>query len=49
MKQVPTDATLHSINSLSNADLSVFDSIDEAVLADYAVSFPNLFFTIYQC
>jgi F-type H+-transporting ATPase subunit gamma len=36
MKQVPTDATLHSINSLSNADLSVFDSIDEAVLADYA-------------
>lgn len=36
MKQVPTDATLHSINSLSNADLSVFDSIDESVLADYA-------------
>jgi len=36
MKQVPTDATLHSVNSLSNADLSVFDSIDEAVLADYA-------------
>jgi len=36
MKQVPTNATLHSLNSLSNADLSVFDSIDESVLADYA-------------
>merc|ERR1712226_898662 len=36
MKQVPTNATLHSVSSLSSADLSVFDSIDEAVLADYA-------------
>merc|ERR1739848_53378 len=36
MKQVPTNATLHSVSSLSSADLSVFDSIDEAVLDDYA-------------
>jgi len=36
MKQVPTNAVMHSLNSLSKADLSVFDSIDESVLADYA-------------
>lgn len=36
MKQVPTNATLHSAGSLDSADLSIFDSIDEAVLADYA-------------
>merc|ERR1711972_1307817 len=36
MKQVPTDAVLHSQSSLSNADLSVFDSIDDDVLEDYA-------------
>jgi len=36
MKQTPTNATLHSVNSLSNADLSVYDSIDGDVLADYA-------------
>lgn len=36
MKQVPTDAVLHSQSSLGNADLSVFDSIDDDVLEDYA-------------
>lgn len=36
MKQIPTNATLHSVASLSNADLSVFDSIDESVIDDYA-------------
>jgi|ERR1712110_114260 len=36
MKQVPTNATLHSVASLSSADLSVFDSVDESVLEDYA-------------
>lgn len=36
MKQVPSDAVLHSQSSLSNADLSVFDSIDDDVLEDYA-------------
>ena len=37
MKQVPTNVTLHSVASLSNADLSVFDSVDEGVIDDYAV------------
>merc|ERR1711970_725576 len=36
MKQIPTNATLHSVASLSNADLSVFDSIDQSVIDDYA-------------
>lgn len=38
MKQIPTMAVLHSVNSLSNADLQAFDSVDEGVLEDYAVS-----------
>ena len=38
MKQVPTAVPMHSVNSLSSADLSVFDSIDSDVLEDYAVS-----------
>lgn len=36
MKQVPTNCAVHSVTSLGNADLSVFDSIDEDVLNDYA-------------
>jgi len=36
MKQVPTNATLHSLGSLSQADLSVYDSVDGDVIADYA-------------
>lgn len=36
MKQVPTNATMHSLSSLSKADLSVYDSVDGQVLSDYA-------------
>ena len=39
MKQVPTNVPLHSLSSLSKADLSVYDSVDDQVLSDYAVSF----------
>merc|ERR1712226_1492278 len=36
MKQVPTRATLHSVNSLkSSGGLSLFDSVDNDVLEDY--------------
>ena len=38
MKQVPTNATMHSLSSLSKADLSIYDSVDDQVLSDYAVS-----------
>ena len=38
MKQVPTNVPLHSLSSLSKADLSVYDSVDDQVLNDYAVS-----------
>ena len=37
MKQVPTNVTMHSVSSLSNADLSIYDSVDDQVLSDYAV------------
>jgi len=36
MKQVPTNATMHSVSSLSKADLSIYDSVDDQVLSDYA-------------
>merc|ERR1711990_120948 len=36
MKQVPTNAPMHSVASLANADLSVYDSVDDQVLSDYA-------------
>jgi len=36
MKQVPTNATMHSLSSLSKADLSIYDSVDDQVLSDYA-------------
>jgi len=36
MKQIPTNATMHSVASLANADLSVYDSVDDQVLSDYA-------------
>jgi len=36
MKQIPTNATMHSLASLANADLSVYDSVDDQVLSDYA-------------
>merc|ERR1712157_669899 len=36
MKQDPTNATMHSLSSLSKADLSVYDSVDDQVLSDYA-------------
>merc|ERR1712123_530546 len=36
MKQVPTNVTMHSVSSLSNADLSIYDSVDDQVLSDYA-------------
>merc|ERR1712157_602115 len=36
MKQVPTNVPLHSLSSLSKADLSVYDSVDDQVLSDYA-------------
>jgi F-type H+-transporting ATPase subunit gamma len=36
MKQEPTTAALHSLGSLAQADLSVYDSVDGDVLADYA-------------
>merc|ERR1712212_480688 len=36
MKQVPTNATMHSVDSLQQADLSVYDSVDDQVLSDYA-------------
>ena len=39
MKQVPTNATMHSVSSLSKADLSIYDSVDDQVLSDYAVSY----------
>ena len=38
MKQVPTNAIMHSHASLANADLSVYDSVDDQVLHDYAVN-----------
>ena len=41
MKQVPTNVPLHSLSSLSKADLSVYDSVDDQVLNDYAVSHPS--------
>ena len=41
MKQVPTNVALHSLSSLSKADLSVYDSVDDQVLSDYAVSFSS--------
>ena len=44
MKQVPTNATMHSLSSLSKADLSIYDSVDDQVLSDYAVS--TLFSTV---
>merc|ERR1712235_143738 len=36
MKQIPTNVALHSLSSLSKADLSVYDSVDDQVLSDYA-------------
>jgi len=36
MKQIPTNAPMHSVASLANADLSVYDSVDDQVLSDYA-------------
>ena len=39
MKQVPTNVQMHSLSSLAKADLSIYDSVDDQVLADYAVSF----------
>jgi len=36
MKQVPTNVPLHSHASLAKADLSVYDSVDDQVLGDYA-------------
>jgi len=36
MKQLPTTANLHSLGSLSKADLTIYDSVDEDVLKDYA-------------
>merc|ERR1712141_356743 len=36
MKQVPTNAPMHSLASLAAADLSVYDSVDDQVLSDYA-------------
>merc|ERR1711887_363884 len=36
MKQIPTNVPLHSLSSLSKADLSVYDSVDDQVLSDYA-------------
>lgn len=38
MKQIPTNVPLHSLSSLSKADLSLYDSVDDQVLSDYAVS-----------
>ena len=36
MKQVPTRATLHSVNSLtSSGKLELFDSVDQSVVEDY--------------
>merc|ERR1711990_301513 len=36
MKQIPTNVPLPSLSSLSKADLSVYDSVDDQVLSDYA-------------
>merc|ERR1712188_202796 len=36
MKQIPTNASMHSVASLANADLSIYDSVDDQVLSDYA-------------
>jgi len=36
MKQIPTNVPLHSLSSLSKADLSLYDSVDDQVLSDYA-------------
>lgn len=36
MKQVPTNVQMHSLSSLAKADLSIYDSVDDQVLADYA-------------
>ena len=47
MKQVPTNATMHSLSSLSKADLSIYDSVDDQVLSDYAVS--TSFWIFYKC
>ena len=41
MKQIPTNAPMHSVASLANADLSIYDSVDDQVLSDYAVSFTS--------
>ena len=48
MKQVPTNVPLHSLSSLSKADLSVYDSVDDQVLNDYAVSHLSNPFTVTQ-
>lgn len=36
MKTIPTSATLHSFESLSGGDLTLYDSVDDAVLRDYS-------------